>query len=291
MANPAIHPLSNQLQRSYLERIAIAELPTTADEATLRRLHRAHLMAVPFENLDIHIGQPIVLDPEPILTKIVEDRRGGFCYELNGSFAALLQSLGFDVTFLEARVHGEGGLGIRFDHLCLRVDLEQPFLVDVGFGALFMEPIVLRTSTDLSGADQTEGDQRFRIEPAPNDDHHTGEAGEDWFDLFQNDEPQYRFAAYSGLLSDFEPGCHYHQTSPDSHFTRGTVCTRPTKTGRVTLSGLELIETNAPTNSPTASAPVDGRSKLTIEPGELGQVLQSRFGVSLTIEELRSLGD
>src|SRR6266540_1131840 len=85
--------------------------------AILRELHRAHLLTVPFENLDIHLGRPILLDQEALFDKIVTRRRGGFCYELNGLFALLLRELGFDVTLLSAGVaHADGGFGPEFDH-------------------------------------------------------------------------------------------------------------------------------------------------------------------------------
>ena len=75
----------------------------------LRSLHRAHLFTVPFENLDIHLGREIICDESRILHKIVNERRGGFCYELNGAFAALLRALGFRVTLLSGRVARQDG--------------------------------------------------------------------------------------------------------------------------------------------------------------------------------------
>ncbi len=98
-------------------------------------LQVAHLLAVPFENLSIHAQQPIVLEDTALFTKIVERRRGGFCYEANGLFAALLREMGFDVAMLSAGVaRAEGGFGPDFDHMALMITLEQRWLVDVGFG-------------------------------------------------------------------------------------------------------------------------------------------------------------
>ncbi|HEX8920722.1 MAG TPA: arylamine N-acetyltransferase, partial [Pyrinomonadaceae bacterium] len=88
---------------AYLERINYqGSIAPTAE--TLRQLQVAHLVAVPFENLSIHANEPIVLEDEALFTKIVEHRRGGFCYEANGLFAALLRALGFDVWMLSAEV-------------------------------------------------------------------------------------------------------------------------------------------------------------------------------------------
>jgi len=125
---------------AYLHRIHYrGPLAPTAE--TLRALHLAHHLAVPFENLDIHLGQPIILDEARFYDKIVRRRRGGFCYELNGLFAALLRELGFDVTTLSARVIDTqpGMIGPEFDHLVLLVQLEERWLADVGFGDSFRE--------------------------------------------------------------------------------------------------------------------------------------------------------
>ena len=105
---------------AYLRRIGV-ERPPVLDETALGVLHRAHLMAVPFENLSIHLDEPISLDEGDLIGKIVTRRRGGFCYELNGAFALLLQALGAQVTRVAARVHGADGLGPPFDHLALVV--------------------------------------------------------------------------------------------------------------------------------------------------------------------------
>lgn len=133
--------------QAYLQRIHYpGSLTPDADRSSidrpsidlLRSIHRAHLFTVPFENLDIHLGRQIVCDEERILRKIVNEHRGGFCYELNGAFAALLRALGFRVTLLSARVAREGGgYGPEFDHLTLGVDLDEPWLADVGFGEGF----------------------------------------------------------------------------------------------------------------------------------------------------------
>src|SRR6266850_2079046 len=124
--------------KAYLDRINYhGSLAPTA--AALRVLQVAHLLTVPFENLSIHAAQPIVLEDNALFTKIVENRRGGFCYEANGLFAALLRALGFDVAMLSAQVaNAEGKFGPNFDHMALMVSPKdvstQRWLVDVGFG-------------------------------------------------------------------------------------------------------------------------------------------------------------
>lgn len=203
--------------------------------ATLRRLHLAHLLTVPFENLDIGLGRPIVLDEAALFNKIVERRRGGFCYELNGLFAALLRALGFSVTLLSARdVQHDGQLGPEFDHLTLRVDLAEPWLADVGWGDSFLEPLRL-ASPDV----QHDHGRAYRIvaDGAARRLQKRLDDGE-WRD-------HYQFTLQPRAWSDFTAMCQYHQTAPESIFTQRRTCTRATPTGRVTFSEQRLIVTEA----------------------------------------------
>jgi arylamine N-acetyltransferase len=127
---------------AYLKRINYTG-SLVPNRSTLRSLQVAHLLNVPFENLSIHSGEPIVLDDDALFRKIVENRRGGFCYELNGLFAALLRGLGFDVSMLAAEVAKDGGgFSPNFEHMALMVTLAEPWLVDVGFGDSFWSPCV-----------------------------------------------------------------------------------------------------------------------------------------------------
>lgn len=217
---------------AYLKRINYSgSLDVTAE--TLRALQVAHLRAVPFENLSIHAGEPIVLEDNALFTKIVERRRGGFCYEANGLFAALLRALGFEVAMLAAGVATkEGGFGPIFDHMTLMVTLDERWLVDVGFGDSFLEPLLLDARVD-----QVQGTQAFRI--IDDDDHLIllrRNHGGDW-------EPQYRFTLQPYSFADYEEMSCFHQTSPDSHFTKGRICSLATNDGRISLSEMRLIST------------------------------------------------
>lgn len=219
--------------QAYLERINYRGLLTTTAE-TLRDLQLAHLLTVPFENLSIPAKQPILLDDGALFTKIVEGRRGGFCYEANGLFAALLRALGFDVVMLSAGVaSAEGGFGPDFDHMTLMVRLEQRWLVDVGFGDSFRKPLLL----DERG-EQAQGRRAYRIIP---DDTHLilmqREDVNEW-------KAQFRFTLQPRVYSDYAGMCHFHQTSPQSHFTQRRICSRATEEGRVTLSEMRFIVTN-----------------------------------------------
>ncbi len=143
---------------AYLNRVGYTG-PAEPTPDVLRELHRCHMLTVPFENLDIGLGRKIVCDEAAFVRKIVDRRRGGFCYELNGAFAGLLRGLGFKVTLLSACVpRGDGTDGPEFDHLTLRVDLDEPWLADVGFGDSFTEPLRL-----IVGAEEVQGERRFRI--------------------------------------------------------------------------------------------------------------------------------
>src|SRR5690348_18327942 len=138
---------------AYLARIGYTG-PLQPSAESLRLLQRAHLLSVPFENLDIGCKRKIMVDRERSVAKVVSEKRGGFCYELNGAFATLLESLGFKVTLLSARVpRQDGSDGPEFDHLALRVDLDQPWLADVGFGDSFLDPLRLELNAEQSQAD------------------------------------------------------------------------------------------------------------------------------------------
>ena len=244
---------------AYLKRInytgSLARTPET-----LRSLQRAHLLTVPFENLSIHSNESIVLDEDALFTKIVDDRRGGFCYECNGLFAGLLRALGFDVAMLAAGVaRADGSFGPNFDHMTLMVTLADRWLVDVGFGDSFLEPLLLD-----SRVEQVQGARSFRLD-AKDDDLILSRRndGGDW-------QPQYRFTLQPYEFADYEEMCRFHQTSPESHFTKGVICSRTTLEGRITLSDLRLITTG----------PQQLRDERTLTSREeYDQVLREEFGI------------
>ncbi|HKH99958.1 MAG TPA: arylamine N-acetyltransferase [Candidatus Sulfotelmatobacter sp.] len=246
--------------QTYLDRIGYAGSTTPAVD-TLRAIHHAHLMTVPFENLDIALGRKIVVDEDVTVRKVVELRRGGFCYELNGAFAALLRALGFQVTLLSARVSRErGGEGREFDHLTLRVDLEEPWLADVGFGESFLEPLRLevgRKQVDPAGTFLlVQLGERLQLEKA--------EPADRW-------KRQYSFSLVPRQLKDFAGMCHYHQTSPESHFTQNSICTRATPDGRVTLAGMKWIVTRGGQRE----------ERMLDSEEERSNVLRNHFGITL----------
>jgi N-hydroxyarylamine O-acetyltransferase len=246
----------------YLDRINYhGPLAPTAE--TLRDLQVAHLLTVPFENLSIHARQPIVLNDIALFEKIVRQRRGGFCYEANGLFAALLRALDFDVKMLSAGVaNAEGGFGPDFDHMTLMITITERWLVDVGFGDSFREPLLIDTR-----GEQRQGERSYRID---SDERH--------LILMQRDDrmdgkwkAQYRFTLQTYEYSDYEEMCRYHQTSPQSSFTRGRICSRATPDGRVTLSDMRLITTG---NG-------EWQERVLLNEEEYQAMLREHFGIAL----------
>jgi N-hydroxyarylamine O-acetyltransferase len=241
---------------AYLDRIGCSR-PVEPTLESLRALHRAHVMAVPFENLDIHVPRKIVLDIDRIYNKIVNERRGGFCYEVNGLFAALLREIGFRVSHLSARVaQADGGRGPEFDHMLVLVELDQPWIADVG---AFREPMGL-------SEERCEVDGRcWRIEQRGDEyvmlrkDHWN-----DWADNWAFTLQPRRFEEFAGM-------CHYHQTAPESHFMRNRVCSIATPDGRVTVTNDRLIVTRG-----------GKREEIPIVNRELwARTLSDHFGITL----------
>ena len=213
---------------AYLKRIGYSGSREPSVES-LRLLHRAHMLTVPFENLDIPLGRPIVLSLPSFYDKIVRRRRGGFCYELNGLFGWLLEQLGFPVRILSARVFDGTRPGPEFDHLVLLIEMEERLIADVGFGDSFLEPLGLDigeghgpcgSSYRLTGSDSERILQRRRES--------------DW-------EPPYVFSLTPRRLFEFNAMCQHHQTSSESIFTRKAVCSLAIPDGRITLSNNHLI--------------------------------------------------
>jgi N-hydroxyarylamine O-acetyltransferase len=244
---------------AYLQRIGYHGDRSPTLE-TLRALHRAHLLSVPFENLNIARGWPILTTEQALFQKIVVGRRGGFCYELNGLFAALLRALGFDVTLLSARVvNAAGEVGPEFDHLTLLVQLEECWLADVGFGDSFVEPLRLDQPEE-----QVQDSGAYRVT-------HDGEQWSVLERVAGEWKPQYYFSLQPRRIEDFDAMCRFHQSSPDSPFTRKRVCTRATGSGRVTLSDNRLIVTE---HGQRAERQLRGDD-------EWDAILRDRFGITL----------
>ncbi|NOT03802.1 MAG: arylamine N-acetyltransferase [Anaerolineales bacterium] len=221
----------------YLHRIGYTP-SASADIKTLRGLQAAHMLTVPFENLDIGF-RPILLDENSLWSKLITHKRGGFCYELNGLFAWLLKEIGFEVTYFNARVYSQkdNTFGMDFDHLTLMVRIPHEstrWLVDVGFGDSFTQPLNIDDTNE-----QVQGLRGYWVE-----------AFRDGYQLWQRNydgsrERQYFFDLIPRRFPDeYLDACLYHQTSPESMFTRKRIITRLTEDGRVSLDNEKLIITS-----------------------------------------------
>ena len=226
---------TNMNKKSYLARIGIEETDVAADLESLKLLQRQHLLTVPFENLDIHWRRPIILDDNCFYNKVVGEKRGGFCYELNGLFYELLKEIGFQNKIISARVSkGDGDFGAEYDHLAIITQIgSDEYLVDVGFGSFTAEP--LKFAVDV---EQQDDNGVFLIRKY--DDSYFEVIKKTGDDAWQS---EYIFTPLGRDLMKFSEMCQFHQTSPESHFTRGKVCSLMTRGGRKTLTDEKFIET------------------------------------------------
>jgi N-hydroxyarylamine O-acetyltransferase len=255
----------------YLVRIGAAELLAGDDDHrdqiarpdldTLRVLMQAHLHTIPFENLDIHLQIPIALDYQAIYDKIVNQQRGGFCYELNGLFGYMLGKIGYEVDFLSARVTRGDSWDYEFGHMALLVVVDgRRYLVDVGYGDSIRAPMKLVPGTVQRGIGR-----EYRLvrhaEGLVLEVH--GKRGM---------QGGYLFRPVPRRLSDFAEMCRYHQTSPRSWFTQKRLCTLATPTGRVTLAENTLIRTE------------DGdRTETELDDDDCALALKQQFGLALDV--------
>ncbi len=222
---------------AYFARIGYAG-PRTPNLATLTALHRAHVRAIPFEYLDIHLGRGIRIDLPSIEQKLVRDRRGGYCFEQNTLFAAVLRTLGFTVVPLVARVRWNlpADLQTALTHMLLSVDTPDagPYLADVGFGGMsLVEP--LRFELDH---EQLVGLEPRRVVARGNRFAQQARIGDTWNDV-------YVFSGDEAPVIDFEVGNWYTSTHPQSRFRQNLGVSLAGDNCRHTLLNRELSTRHA----------------------------------------------
>lgn len=220
-------------KNEYLHRIGIGENDIEPNLENLKKLQRQHLLTAPFENLDIHWKQPILLDEDKFYKKIVVNKRGGFCYELNGLFNELLKELGYQTKIISARVFNGEGFGPEYDHLAILVKIgDEEYLVDAGFGDFTAEPLKFVLDTE-----QQDKNGLFKFKK------HDAE----YFEVLKKKshewESDYIFKNLARDLAEFTEICNFHQTSPESHFTHNKLCSIMTADGRKTLTEKKFIQT------------------------------------------------
>jgi N-hydroxyarylamine O-acetyltransferase len=211
-----VSPVDQNTVERYLDRLGVTRSAITIDAVGLERLQFAHLHAIPFENLDIVFGEGIDHDRAKAFNKIVRQGRGGWCFELNGACAMLLEALGFRVSLLGAAVL-TGGPNSTIDHLALEVSTSEgtaPRLVDVGFGASFVRPLPLNVSGPLDG-----GDGPYEMIASPQGTTLTRHVD-------GVPEALYRFKRVAHRFDDFAGIARSLQDDPSLHWSAKPVVTR-----------------------------------------------------------------
>lgn len=214
----------------YLKRFnALAKEPNLKNLTELQNLHLQH---IPFENLDVIRRVPIYLNLNTIYDKIVYNNRGGYCYELNGLFQALLNELGYSTHLVAATVLRPNGEWAKADtHAAIIVHLDKPFLVDVGFGAN-----TPRLPIPLSGKSRVDVSATYKIK------QHESQTFDLIYETASDERTLYRFGSMKKELVDFHEGCVFNQIAKESTFTHTDIITLAKATGRVTLTDRTLTE-------------------------------------------------
>lgn len=261
--------------KKYLSRIGFAG-PVAPSLDVLRAVHTRHLLSVPFEDLTIHSGGRVQLEPPLLFDKIVNQRRGGFCFENNGLFSWLLKNMGFQVTVVSGQVMSKntGRYGPPFDHLINMVTLDgRRWLCDVGFGSAgFSAPL----SLDTNGP-QEQGHRVYRIREDKGmlflewqGEENKGPDG-NWAEI-------YKFTLEPRCLEDFVEMCQYHQSSPYSIFFCKSLCTMLRPGGRLTYIGRRLTTTTYPTDGTEGELETTTRE---LKNEEIPGILAEQFGIVL----------
>jgi N-hydroxyarylamine O-acetyltransferase len=247
---------------AYFARIGYSGSPK-ADLRTFRAIHRAHLAAIPYENLDVRLGRPGGLSPAVAYGKLVTRRRGGWCYEMNGVLAWALEEIGFSVTRLAGAVlREERGDAVIGNHMVLKVALDgRDWLADVGLGDGLLEPI------PIEAGDHQVGGYDFRLE----------RLDEQWWRLHNHPlggARNFDFTLAPADAATLAGMCHWLRTSPDSIFTQAVLAYRHAPDGWVVVLGriLRILRRITPTTK---------RDHLIESPQELVAILRTEFGLDV----------
>lgn len=262
-------------RKRYLERIGISNHweELKPNEETLFFLHRAHLFNIPFENLDVHMGIPISIDLSKIYNKVVERKRGGFCYELNTLWSTFLKDIGFIIELFACEVSIGESIWSEKTHIMpmIKTNNQSIFISDVGFGDCSFEPLLFSQLIESFVEDSIH--RKYRV--IQNQDffvlQRMGGIEIKWKDVIRWKNQS--FDLYDPI---FSKGCQIVQTSPTSPFIKKIVVSIITKTGRKTISGLTLIETDWTTFE---------KKHRNIDEREFFELLETLFQLSFTKQE------
>jgi N-hydroxyarylamine O-acetyltransferase len=242
-----------------LQRIEFYEAISVSSQV-LKKLHLAFVTHIPFETLDIFWKRRFSLSLLDLYKKVVIQQRGGYCYELNGLFYYLLQGLSFDVSICNAQLYDSRGLIIpRSQHMVLVVELENPWLVDVGYGNGFLEPLLIESSQTQKQGDRfyqcIRQGSRYVIEEM---------SSGIW-------QPWYAFTKESKQMSDFEDRNYFHQTSRESIFFEKRISMIMQEDETVELKGNQLTRKTSA-----------GTFITMIEEEKILELLQREFGIKIS---------
>lgn len=215
----------------YFKYIGINK-PTSISFEALKEIHKHHLLRIPFENLDIINGKPLSMNPSFIMTKIIENKRGGICFETNTLLSTILVELGFEVNYVSAKFWNDEKQAWNpdFSHLALVVIIEEnTYLADVGVGGGFLEPLLLQHNHEYSDSNGA-----YRVIEITETTYILQKLEEsNWNDLLF-------ISTESKHLHQFEEQFLYYQTSKETIFTKNKIVNRLTTDGRITLSDHQL---------------------------------------------------
>lgn len=218
-------------------------------------------MSIPFEALDVQWGRKIDLSLSAIFNKVVLHKRGGYCYELNHLFHALLNEIGFTNHLISARVFDDEQFGPAHDHMAIVVQLDEPWLVDVGYGDLFLKPIKIQP-----GIQQEDSFKFYKIEETNDHQFVLTESLKTTIEY----KPSYSFSTKACQISDFEEQNMFKYSSAASHFKKNLLCTIATKDGRKTIRNNIYKNRIGDT---VERKEINGKE-------ELNQLLASEFGIT-----------
>ncbi|XP_053127396.1 arylamine N-acetyltransferase, pineal gland isozyme NAT-10-like [Hemicordylus capensis] len=256
------------------------------DLETLTAIFQHHIWAVPFENLSIHCGETITLDLDQAYNKIVKKKRGGWCMENNQLLSWVLKTLGYNTTILGAYVYNpkQNVYGTYMTHLIVKVVIDgKAYIVDAGFGVSYQmwQPMEL-----VSGKDQPQTPGIFRFTEDNGIWYYEKIRRKQYIanqsfsnsDLLEKQECRkiYLFSLEPQTVKDFEFQCSYLQTSPDSLFTKKSICTLQTTDGFRALIGWTLSETRY-----NYKENMDLVEFTTLKDEEVEETLREKFGITL----------
>jgi N-hydroxyarylamine O-acetyltransferase len=253
---------------AYFQRIG-CEAAREATRKVLGKLHLAHATQITFENLDILLGRPIRIDLASIQAKLVKAKRGGYCFEQNRLFAAVLEHLGFPVTFLAARVRYRANRVLPRTHVLLKVEVEgRPWIADVGFGTVgLLQPIPL-----ASGGESQQFGWNYRLIEEPGGWVLQAFLENDWQSL-------YTFTLEPQQPIDLEMANYYVSTHPESRFVQTLIAQRSTLEARYLLRNFDLIVDRHGQATTTAVANQDDLLRVLAEKFDLHFPAGTRFRI------------